>query len=235
MKLWVPRMVGPESDSQIFRNTPDATGNRTLIAPHVCPGVLTMAHVLDPPPTVTQPCPVRTALGDPDTLRKILIGARIFLSRRKSYSSKLELDSDAEDLAAEAQAKALAKASSFDPTRLGSVAVWIRGFVQNIAMRNYATTRKHRSDPAVHLLIDPTESVEDRFSREADRAAVRGALGLLDSLNRRILELTFFDRLKSEEIADVVGLTAANVRVKLYRAKKELFQLLSPSLRGGPS
>ncbi len=178
---------------------------------------------------------MRTALGDPDTVRKILTSTRIYLGRVKTYPTRSGLERDAEDFAAEAQAAALAKASSFDPTRNGGVAGWIHGFVRNIAKRAFAKVRKHRADHSVDALPDRTEAVEDRFIREADRTAVRRALGLLDPLNRQILELTFFDGLKSEEVAGVVGLTAANVRVKLYRAKKELFQLLSPTLRGGPS
>ena len=194
-----------------------------------------MAHLLDPPPTLAEPCPVRAALGDPETLCKILIGARIYLAGAKTHVTRSELQSAAEDLAAEAQATALAKASSFDPTRLGSVAVWIGGFVRNIAKRNHAKAKKQRGDPAVDSLPDRTESVEDRFFREADRAAVRSALASLGALERRILELCFFDGLKYEEVARIVGLTEANVRVKVCRAKKELLPLLSTTLRGGPS
>ena len=74
-----------------------------------------MAHLLDPPPTVAEPCPVRVALGDPDTLQKILIGARIHLGSVKTYSTRSELHSDAEDLAAEAQVTALAKGIDLRP------------------------------------------------------------------------------------------------------------------------
>ena len=194
-----------------------------------------MAHLLDPPPTLAEPCPVRTALGDPDTVRKILTSTRIYLGRVKTYPTRSGLERDAEDFAAEAQAAALAKASSFDPARNGGVAGWIHGFVRNIAKRAFAKVRKHRADPSVDSLPDKTEAVADRFLREADREGVQRALVSLSALDRRILELRFFDGLPFEEIARIVGLTAVNVRVKTDRAKKELFQLLSPTLRGGPS
>lgn len=194
-----------------------------------------MAQVHDPPPVLTPPNPVLEALRDPAVHLEIVRRTRACLRPWMGYSQRAELQNVAEDLAAQAQQKALEKASAFDPSRGRSVVAWIIGFSRNLARQRYGRSRKYAGDQALSQLTDKTISAQARLIRESEREEVQRALGRIGASGRRIIELSYFDGLPSEDVARILGITAVNVRVKLFRVRKELAALLSPKIRGGQS
>lgn len=194
-----------------------------------------MAQVHDPPPAVAAPPnPVYEALRDPAAHIVIVRAARRLLSPRMEYSHRTELANAAAEVAADAEALALSKAASYDKSR-GSVVVWIHGFVRKLVQQKFGRRRKNHGDRSLADLADASPSAQDKVIRESERRAVHEALALVAALDRRLVELTYFDGLPSEEVARIVGISATNVRVKLCRLRKELHALLSPQIEGGRS
>ncbi len=195
-----------------------------------------MAQVHDPPPVLTEPPnPVHEALCDPAIHLLIVRAARNCLRPRMAYSHRIELENAAEEIAAEAQSRALANAASFDDTLGRSVVNWIHGIVRNVVRQKFGRLRKNHGDQSLAQLADASPSVQDKLIRESERGAVHEALERISTLDRRLVELCYFDGLPREEIARIVGISAVNVRVKLCRLRKELHALLSPKIRGGQS
>ncbi len=194
-----------------------------------------MVHVHHPPPDLAEPDPVRAALVDPVVLRSLAVGGRVLLRRWMPHSHRTELESAAEDLVSEAQVTALENAAGFDPSRGAAVTTWIHGILKNLARKRFTRIRRGPDAEGLANVADPGPAVQDQLIRESDREQVRLALAKLDPLDRRIAHLTYYESMPNAVTAAEVGLTPVGLRVRLYRIRKELFQLLSPTFPGGRS
>jgi RNA polymerase sigma factor (sigma-70 family) len=194
-----------------------------------------MAHVLDPPPTLAAPDPVRAALSDPLVLQKNLETARFHLQPLQRFLHVTEYELEAEDLASKAQEIALAKSASFDVKRGAAVTTWIQGIIRNLAMKTLAKRRKSGHIELPDEIVDKADSVLQRLIRDSESEQVCSAIDKLSSSNRKLARLRYFDGMPHIEIAVLFEITEAHVRVKLHRVREELFQLLQAAFQGGQS
>ena len=194
-----------------------------------------MAHVLDPPPTIASPDPVRAALSDPLVLEKNLEAARFYLQPLQRFLHLTEYELEAEDLASKAQEIALAKSASFDGNRGAAVTTWIQGIIRNLAMKTLAKRRKSRNRELTNEVIDTAVPVLHLLIRDTDREQVRIALDKLSASNRKLARLRYFDDMPHSEIAAMLQISTVSVRVKLLRIRNELHQLLPAAFQGGQS
>lgn len=193
-----------------------------------------MAHVLDPPPTIAAPDPVRAALSDPETMVKIVLMAKMMIRRLARTNNRTECDLAAEEIASEAVMIALRKAGDYDPV-LATVNTWIQGFVRNLAMK-YRDARKMCSSSEFPAdVADTNESVQERLIRDADGVQVRIAIANLDAKDQKLVQLKYVELLSSGEIGEILGINAGNVRVRLNRIHNELRPMLSAAFEGGQS
>ncbi len=70
----------------------------------------------------------------------------------------------------------------------------------------------------------------DAMENEERKQAIQNCLQQLPSNDSALLTLYYFEELSLEEIAKVVGLTANNVKVKLFRSRKKLTSILRDRL-----
>ena len=194
-----------------------------------------MAHVLDPPPTIASPDPVRAALSDPLVLEKNLEAARFYLQPLQRFLHLTEYELEAEDLASKAQEIALAKSASFDVNRGAAVTTWIQGIIRNLAMKTLAKRRKSRNRELTNEVIDTAVPVLQLLIRDTDREQVRIALDKLSASNRKLARLRYFDDMPHSEIAAMLAISTVSVRVKLLRIRNELTHLLPAAFQGGQS
>ncbi len=192
-----------------------------------------MAHVLDPPPTIAAPDPVRAALSDPAMLVKIGFMAKVLLRQLVRNGIRTERDLATEEIASEAAMIALRKASEFNPD-LASVSTWIQGIVRNLTMK-YRDARKMGTSDCLADVADPNESVQERLMRDTDGEQVRIALSKLSAKDQKLVQLHYVEDLTSAEIAAILGMSAGNVRVRLNRIHNELRPMLSAAFEGGQS
>src|SRR5690606_27188154 len=98
---------------------------------------------------------------------------------------------------------------SFDRfDRRSKFSTWMYSVCLNTAL---TYKRKTRNNPA----IDKEEAIGELYK----------AIDTLTPVNKAIMML-YFEELSYEEIAEITGLTKSNVSVRLFRAKKELQQLM---------
>src|SRR6478672_6827103 len=134
---------------------------------------------------------------------------------------------DAEDLCADAFARALA-----GEERIAQATV--RSYLYAI-VRNLAASRHRRPKvewPADDALLAGVADGEPGPERQAElrqhlMRAGSGLAALRDS-DRQLLLLSGLDGLSAGEIADALALQPGHVRVRLHRARKQLASLIDP-------
>lgn len=77
-----------------------------------------------------------------------------------------------------------------------------------------------------------TEEVEDRIGATALRAQILSALAAMPARQRAVVMLRDVDGLRSDEVCDVLGVTAANERVLLHRGRSRLRAALEDTITG---
>lgn len=85
------------------------------------------------------------------------------------------------------------------------------------------------SDPPVPF----TELVEGHIANEATVAAIRRTIDELPEATRAVVTLRDVEGLSTVEVADLLGITAANVRVIAHRGRAKVRAALEDLVRGG--
>ncbi|HDR68577.1 MAG TPA: RNA polymerase sigma factor [Bacteroidaceae bacterium] len=85
--------------------------------------------------------------------------------------------------------------------------------------------------------VDESEINENTFNglhtlSEKDREKhVRKAIEALAETDAVLVTLFYYEELSVNEIADITGMTSSNVRIKLHRARKKLYEVLNKQLK----
>lgn len=127
---------------------------------------------------------------------------------------------DAEDLMQEVFVSVYEHCAEFDPERCNEQA-WLFIIAKRKLVSYY---RKYRIDDSIDAMEDYELPGDDSMAQATNlmacRQAVARALTKLDERSRKIIVLRFFNGLSSEETAERMGLSAANVRTIQSRAMK---------------
>ncbi|MTG98874.1 MULTISPECIES: RNA polymerase sigma factor [Myroides] len=99
---------------------------------------------------------------------------------------------------------------------------WIYRIAVNICLRQIERSKKVMSDESK---IRQSKSVEEEY-KETNTQILYQAISELSEMNRIIISLTL-EGVDQKQIADVTGLTHANVRTRVHRIKEELYQKLN--------
>ena len=100
---------------------------------------------------------------------------------------------------------------------------WMYRIAVNVAITHYRSERRRIRDtvPLEEYGID-IAAADALFDNEGDNMrALRQMINGLDELNRALI-LLFLEGFSSEEIAEVVGITASNVTTRISRLKTKL-------------
>jgi len=132
----------------------------------------------------------------------------------------------AEDLTQETFLKALLSLSDSHPN--------MRAWLFMVARNLYFNYRKHEisttySDDLPESQPDDTTDPLTAIIQKEQTLALYRALERLSANKREVLTMHYFGGLSQNEIAEILGLTPANVRVLTLRGKKELKQYLEVS------
>ena len=149
----------------------------------------------------------------------------------------------AEDCVQEAFINAFHKIDGFE--KRSSLKTWLHRIVANQALMKLRQMRNRKETPIDELLPTfdengcriegPWHSLatpEDIFEREDRRVLVLSKIDELPESYRIILLLRDIEELTTREVAEGLGLSEANVKVRLHRARSALKNLLEPMLRG---
>ncbi len=134
---------------------------------------------------------------------------------------------DAEDLLHDVFIEAWRNAGSYDPSR-GSVRAWLVMRVRSRAidrLRSLGTARKHAMARAVDpSLTNPIALPpgEQRF----DAGVARKAVAELPPAQRAVIELSYFEALSCQQVAERCGIPIGTVKSRLFAAVARLRESL---------
>jgi len=143
----------------------------------------------------------------------------------------LAVEADAEEAAQDIFVKAYRSLHTFEGN--AKFSTWLYRISYNHCVS--VIRRKTRVIDLVEDVPDSEvneESAENVFGlSKSDRERfVRNAIEALAETDAVIITLFYFEDLSLDEIAEVTGLTNGNVRIKLHRARKKLYEVLEKQL-----
>ena len=130
----------------------------------------------------------------------------------------------AEDLTQQTFEKALRAWAKFDPDR-ASPGTWLTSIARNLLIDHYRRDRSDLrvSDPSLAEQIEAPPEDDGRFGLDPE---LERALATLGEREREVIALRFGADLTGPEIAEMTGLTLANVQQILSRSLRRLRELL---------
>ena len=160
--------------------------------------------------------------------------------RIRSLLTRMVGPQNAEDLAQIAFAKAAQALPDFRGE--ADVATWLHRLAANVALDWLRSRPAHEAKLTVPL---PEPSAEDKMGALATAASVdaplspeqelahkdtheciRGEIAKLPGPYREVLMLSFLGELNDDEIADTLGITVGNAKVRLHRAKQDFKKVI---------
>jgi RNA polymerase sigma-70 factor (ECF subfamily) len=138
---------------------------------------------------------------------------------------------EAEEVAQDAFLKAFRSLKSF--RKKSTFSTWLYRIVYNTSI-SLVRSRKNKllsledfpADMIDFMRITPDE---DEAEREYKNSLVNFALQKIGDEERGIITLHYYDELSIEEMSAVTGISRANIRVKLFRARQKMTEIIRTS------
>jgi RNA polymerase sigma-70 factor (ECF subfamily) len=141
----------------------------------------------------------------------------------------LRVPEDAEEVAQDAFVKAYQSLPSF--RRESRFSTWLCRIVYNESV-----SRLRKKKLPVHSFEEPgfakfdlaaTEQSLQEITEQEQQVLIDRALGVLPEDERSIISLFYLHEQPVKEIAVIMGLSESNVKIKLFRARKRMWEYLS--------
>ena len=177
----------------------------------------------------------RLKAGEQDAFEELVrsYGGRLLAVARRFVRN----DADAQDIVQAAYLSAFRALPQFEGGC--QLSTWLHRIVVNTALMKLRTRRRKPEESIEHLLPafqDDGHHVE-QFSdwgapadllleRQQTRATVRACIAQLPDNYRDVLMLRDLEELSTQEVAQMLGMTATAVKVRLHRARQALSTLL---------
>ena len=138
--------------------------------------------------------------------------------------------SDAEELAQISFIKAFESLSSFNAK--ASFSSWIYRIAYNTSLdylkkkQRYQFTREEENHK-----IQSDEQTDERLINAEEKQILAAAIDKLDERQQMVILLYYYEEKKIQEISVIMTLSEANIKVILYRARKQLLNSLKGQLK----
>ena len=152
-----------------------------------------------------------------------------FFPRVYQYLLKRTCDSTlADELVSDTFLRCFKHLKDYDPER-GAFSTWLFRIAQNAMNKRYGS-REFTSETAWDDAFDPagpdSETPEQQALSAERSEELRNAIKQLPERQQKILEMTYWLEMKSNEIAEVLGIAPSSVRVALKQARDSLRKML---------
>ena len=152
-----------------------------------------------------------------------------FFPRVYQYLLKRTCDSTlADELVSDTFLRCFQHLKDYDPER-GAFSTWLFRIAQNAMNKRYGS-REFTSETAWDDAFDPagpdSETPEQQALSAERSEELRNAIKQLPERQQKILEMTYWLEMKSNEIAEVLGMAPSSVRVALKQARDRLREIL---------
>lgn len=131
----------------------------------------------------------------------------------------------AEDIVSTAFYKALATEDNVQNFK-----AWLLTVCRNEFLSMCRKNSKLSDEEISEEIADETESAADAIIRQEEYKALYRAISLLKNEQREAITLFYFSGLQIKDIAGVLGVSEANVKVLLYRGRDSLKKILEGTL-----
>jgi RNA polymerase sigma factor (sigma-70 family) len=135
---------------------------------------------------------------------------------------------EAEELAQDSFIKAYKSLRSFKMKC--SFATWLYRIVYNTAISHVRIKKKGilslEDFPADATDFFASASSEEEAEKEYRSSLANFALQKIPEDERALISLYYYEELSTDEIADVTGLTKSNIKVKLFRARQKMIEII---------
>jgi RNA polymerase sigma-70 factor (ECF subfamily) len=175
---------------------------------------------------------------DPEAVERWIYGQRDFI---RSVLFRYTKDGDtAEDLIQETFLQALRSLPSFRGD--SKITTWLYSIARNVALSRLRQTRRYNyleSETLEHVQATSEGELEtntegpspaDDTVRSEEMRLLHDALDELSPSYREVVALRDLEELSTREVAEQLGLSRVNVRVRLHRARTALREQLQPRL-----
>lgn len=140
---------------------------------------------------------------------------------------KVRDENDADEITVNVFSKVLSKLDMFDPHF--QFKTWILTIAQNTVI-DFWRKKNRENEDAVENLDEVknqyAKSPEELLISEEEQKKIIKAIESLDANYQDIIKLRFFEEKSIKEIAEELGISVANTKVRVMRAKKVLAELL---------
>lgn len=144
-----------------------------------------------------------------------------YISQAKAFACKYVHDPyAAEDIVQESFADIYVQRFHFD--RRYSFSAYLYGIIKNKAMNWLKKNRELPGIPFIEQELVDTETPETAYFQKADFRELMDAVQRLGEEEKQLLYLYAAEERSYKEIAAALGITVAQVKIKLFRARKKL-------------
>ena len=185
--------------------------------------------------------PQMTATNDQDLIAKVLDGDTnafsVLVNRYKDLVFSLALKmlknrEEAEEISQDAFIKVYKSLHKFKGD--SKFSTWIYKVVYNSCLDRLKQYKKNYAlvpiDEFNENQVKTLDNAFDALVSQDRKNAIQACLNKLPSEDSFLLTLYYFEEQSLEEISKIVGLTANNVKVKLFRSRKKLATILKQQL-----
>jgi RNA polymerase sigma-70 factor (ECF subfamily) len=143
---------------------------------------------------------------------------------------------EAEEITQDSFLKAFRSLSSFKMK--SSFSTWLYRIVYNSSISN-VRGRKNRVLSLEDFPADATDFIgydadEEEADEEYRKSLVNFALQKLTEEERALITLFYYDELSPDEIADVTGINKTNLKVKLFRSRRKMQEIIEKAEKKNP-
>ena len=135
---------------------------------------------------------------------------------------------EAEELAQDSFLKAYRALRSFKMK--SSFATWFYRIVYNTTISHVRLKRKGvlslEDFPADATDFIGTNTSEEEAEKEYRNSLVNFALQKITEEERGLISLYYYEEMSTDEIADVTGISKSNIKVKLFRARQKMQEII---------
>jgi RNA polymerase sigma factor (sigma-70 family) len=135
---------------------------------------------------------------------------------------------EAEEIAQDSFLKAYRALASFK--RQSSFSTWLYRIVYNTAV-SYVRIKKKEVLSLDDFPADATDfigtgSSEEEAESEYRRSLINFAFQKISEEERSLITLHYYEEMSTEEISEVTGISKSNIKVKLFRARQKMYQVI---------
>jgi RNA polymerase sigma factor (sigma-70 family) len=135
---------------------------------------------------------------------------------------------EAEEIAQDSFLKAYRALGSFK--RESSFSTWLYRIVYNTAI-SYVRLKKKEVLSLEDFPADATDFIgtgasEEEAENEYRRSLLNFAFQKISEEDRSLITLHYYEEMSMDEISDVTGISKSNIKVKLFRARQKMYQVI---------